>query len=266
MMKETEFCVFCGATPTNIEHVWPKWIGRYLGRTKTRFLNRTSTGTDRMFDGFSLTDRAKVVCEKTCNGGWMKALEDEASPVLKRMFDEKLSIRLASGDAQLSIARWVLKTAMMVQYTQEQSVIPAPVYKEFFDRQRMPLGCAIFVARHQMGQMPNGSHSVGWELGGGTSATPRIPFHGQMYGVTLFIENLVMQVIGYRFDDEVAVELTVPFPAQFRPYVERLWPMGFGVDWPPARPSLDDQQLIAFAASVAEVDRGVTPRTPPEQV
>lgn len=76
VMKETEFCVFCGTKPTNIEHVWPKWIGRYLGRTRTRFLTRTSTGTDRRFDGFSYTDRAKVVCEKTCNGGWMKALEE----------------------------------------------------------------------------------------------------------------------------------------------------------------------------------------------
>src|ERR1700693_6172217 len=113
-MLKTQFCIFCDASPTNKEDIWPRWIGKYLGRQPIYTHRKTETGAERIFSGLSYNDRAKVVCKTLCNGGWMKGLEDANNPLLKRMFDENFSIRLTSGPSQLSLARWILKTAMMI--------------------------------------------------------------------------------------------------------------------------------------------------------
>jgi hypothetical protein len=253
-MFETKACVFCGRQPTTVEDIWPKWIGRYLGRRPARTIIRETSGITRMFHGFSNVQRAKVVCE-TCNGGWMKGLEDQANPLLKRMFDESFAITLLVGDTQLAVARWIVKTAMMLQfaYTQETTpAIPEADFKEFANDRTIPGNCVIFLARHRVQQIPNGSQSIAWDV----SSNPRRPgvrFHGQLYGVTFFIKNLVMQIVGYRFDVATNAQLNLRFPLRFAPYVQRLWPMERRIEWPPSGPSLDDRQLVAFAAALAEI-------------
>lgn len=253
-MVKTKACVFCGTTPTNIEDIWPKWIGRYLGPQRTYTQLKTSSGIESVYKSMAYNARAKVVCQKLCNGGWMKALEDANNPLLKRMFDESFSIRLLAGDTMRSLAQWIFKTALMIQYIQTQSAIPAVVYDEFFGSgQTVPDHCWIYLAHHTMGEMPSGSHSVAWEVGASPDLRPGVPYHGQMYGVTFFVKNLVMQVVAYRLDVPSKLSLDMRFPQRFRPFVQEIWPMGWGIEWPPSKPSFTDEGLRDFALGLAEI-------------
>src|SRR5712692_5919903 len=121
-------CVFCGERPTTVEDVLPKWIHRYLGRRPTVNVGGSSdTGPRSSFRTLSYTATARCVCQ-SCNSGWMSELERSASELLKRMFDEKIHLHLASGEGQQLVAQWAMKTALMLQFTQPQPSIPMAVY------------------------------------------------------------------------------------------------------------------------------------------
>jgi hypothetical protein len=184
----------------------------------------------------------------------MKGLEDQTSPLLKVIFGENIAVTLhGADDTQLHLAQWIVKTAMMLQfaYTLETtSSIPDVVFKEFAPNQTMPDNCFIFLARHRPQQIPNGMQNMGWRLE--SNSRSGIDFNGQMYGITFFIKNLVVQIVGYRLDVATA-KLKLPFPQRFAPYVQRLWPVNRPIEWPPTGPSLDDRELIAFAESMSDI-------------
>ena len=244
-------CVFCGTSPTTKEDIFPKWIHRYLGQKPTISIRRdATTGTGQhIFRTLSYTATAKRVCSR-CNNGWMSDLEDDASDVLKRMFDERITIHLAGGDGQQQVARWAMKTALMLQFTHQQQCIPLPVYKEFFRTGLPPKKLVIYVAHHSMQDMPNGAHSLNWDVGIST-ADGSVDLQGEMYGITFFINNLVVQAVGYLL--KTAFDPNIDFDQTFQPYVQLLWPLGRGVIWPPGPPSLGDSQLLAFAQSLANM-------------
>lgn len=56
--------------------------------------------------------QVKRLCA-SCNNGWMSRLENDAKPVLKSILDDKSKDLYAS--AQLTIARWAVKTAMVLE-------------------------------------------------------------------------------------------------------------------------------------------------------
>lgn len=241
-MEKTTGCVWCGRTPTTIEDIWPKWVGRYLGHRPVRQVLSGGGRRYGSFRGLSNVAKARVVCE-VCNGGWMHDLE-EASVYIKRMFDEKVNLRLPAGDDETRhlMAQWCFKTALMVQYVHGVSVVPAAVYHDFHPTRELPDGCMIFLARHETKLLPNGAHAVVLDVS--LAAAPTLK--GEIYGITFFIKNVVVQVIGHRAPFGVHVYL----PQTFRPYVYRLWPPGRPVEWPPIL-SLSDEGVIQFGEALA---------------
>lgn len=178
----------------------------------------------------------------------MHQLEEAASGILKSMFSEKVTIHLPMGEdpTRLLLARWAFKTALMIQSTNNQSVAPDAVFHQFYQEQRPPRRSVIYIARHKMGMMPNGAHSVAWDIDLAAHYT------GVMYGVTFFINNIVMQVVGYHLDTPAtSVAPDLVFPQTFSQYVQRLWPAGYVVVWPPDQPSFTDQDLVRFGAELA---------------
>lgn len=244
-------CIFCGASPTTKEDIFPKWIHRYLGQKPTISVRRdATTGTgQQVFRTLSYIATARRVCSR-CNNGWMSDLEEEASDLLKPMFDERITIHLAGGDGQHLVARWAMKTALMLQFTHQQQCIPLAVYKEFFKSGLPPKKVVIYVAHHLMQNMPNGAYSLNWDVGI-NRADGSVDLQGEMYGITFFIKNVVAQGVGYLL--KTAFDPNVEFDQTFQPYVQLLWPPGRGVIWPPGTPSLDDRQLLAFAQSLAKM-------------
>jgi len=170
----------------------------------------------------------------------MSDMENQASRILKSMFDEKVTLSL-SGDSLTLLSRWCMKTALMIQFIRDVRAIPASVYDQFFDARTPPINSLGFVARH-VGQISNGANSILYGINAGH------PDHGQLYGVTFFVKNVVVQVIGADFERGLNIRL----PDDFNGRVQALWPNRRSVVWPP-RASLDDQGVLAFGRALLDV-------------
>lgn len=257
-MQTLRACVFCAAAPTTKEDLFPKWIGRYLGRQRTvsRFGSGGSSGRTAIyhtFTGMSYAAKAKVVCQG-CNGGWMKGLEDAVAPTMKRMFDGYPAIQLPAGDdiTRRALSEWAMKTALMLQFQGRGSAVPPPVYQDFYASKQPPPHCQIYLASHILERMPNGAHSISWDVSAGSPPPAGVVHKGQMYGVTFFVSNVVLQVIGLYPLPPRGVGLDIKFPQTFAGYVQRLWPAGYPVAWP-FTPSLSDAQLVRFGTELTKI-------------
>jgi len=115
MSRPDKICTFCGKKdgPFHKEDVLAKWMMRELPHKKpwTKVINRKSGKFFVTRSGLGLVTRA--VC-KTCNGGWMSRLEYLARPILQPMMTGKP--RTLSAEDQLILVRWLMKTAMMMEF------------------------------------------------------------------------------------------------------------------------------------------------------
>lgn len=247
-------CVFCGRQPVTAEDVFPQWLGHYLGR-KRSYVTTGAAIRDRRpdFVGFSMTARAKRVCRE-CNNGWMSRMEAEAIPILKPLFRETIALQLSGGDegGLRLLARWAMKTALMIQCVHKTPVIPSVVYRDFYGTRLPPSPqCWMFLARHTMHGIANGAHSIQWSVKGPPLPGGGPTYEGEMYGITFCIANLVIQIIGYVPTSPLEGSFQVAYPTAYSHYVEQLWPMGTGISWPLQRPVLDDEGLISFGRALS---------------
>lgn len=103
-------CIFCGSPGKTAEDAWPKWL---LKRLKKQLGGPTII--DWEFDHQPRRPRYSIriegFCEKTCNNGWMRRLENETIPVLSPMFLGQ-AVDLASTH-QLTLATWAVVRAVV---------------------------------------------------------------------------------------------------------------------------------------------------------
>jgi len=115
MTRPDKICTFCGKKdgPFHKEDVLAKWMMRELPHKKpwTKVINKKTGKFFVTRSGLGLVARA--VC-KTCNGGWMSRLECLARPILQPMMRGKP--RTLSAEDQLILVRWLMKTAMMMEF------------------------------------------------------------------------------------------------------------------------------------------------------
>ena len=120
-------CIFCGSDrELTREHAWPAWLGDHFN---TRFAFRkgfrlTSDQwgqriSDRRVKGLDLT--VNRVCAE-CNNGWMSRLETDARPLLSPLIEGKH--RAIWSDEQAIISTWLVKTAMVFEFTADSSREP----------------------------------------------------------------------------------------------------------------------------------------------
>jgi hypothetical protein len=88
-----------------------------------------------------------AVC-KPCNEGWMARLENQVRPFLTPMIRDGAETVL-SREQQFSLARWMLKTAMVFEFTN-----PATPFYTFNDRDALRNGLligatVIWIARYE---------------------------------------------------------------------------------------------------------------------
>ena len=87
----------------------------------------------------------RIVC-RTCNGGWMSQLEDQAKPFLAPMMQGKAL--LLPSTALDVIARWTAVKVMVAEfYRPEHSVLSAIDRCAFRERSELPIGMTIRLAR-----------------------------------------------------------------------------------------------------------------------
>jgi hypothetical protein len=196
----------------------------------------------RTSGGIAYDAQAKAVCG-TCNSGWMSQLEGDARPLIGPMLVGSAAIALMN-DSPTLLARWDVKTALMVQYLQPEVLIPHRFYTAFHQSQLASPNLRVWVAASDGGQtIPSGYHSYLLDVSG---TTPVGEVHtGNAFGVTFHIDRLVVQV----FDHDLPGNLGLPFPQgvdpRFTDTVIQVWPLGVIRTWPPRR-RLNAADLDAF--------------------
>lgn len=111
-------CLFCSETKLTREHIWPNWLVEAFKRlhpNQPGYSVRQWRRGERI-GSFSadLEHKARVVC-KTCNGGWMSALEAAAKPELSPFVHvSELKMQL-SVEAQVILTAWTTLRAMVFE-------------------------------------------------------------------------------------------------------------------------------------------------------
>lgn len=116
-------CLACdaplGANRTN-EHIIADWLLRELGITQeqlTQIVADSVTGdmNDARPKHSMAAFREGRVCG-LCNSGWMSQLEAQAKLILPDLMNAKRSVTAVSAAESLVIARWMLKTAVVLSH------------------------------------------------------------------------------------------------------------------------------------------------------
>ncbi len=183
----------------------------------------------------------------------MATLEGATKILLSRMFDEKLSLQF-DDESKRTLACWTMKTALMLQLVHPIRAIRQDVYADFYKTRVPPRSAVIYIARRRMERNPTGGNVVSTDLNV-TAADGRPETIGTLYGVTFLIQNIAFQVVGFQM--AVPSQPNIEFPQEFQPFVQRLWPTGERVIWPPLdQPTLDEKQSIRFTLAPSRIKPG----------
>lgn len=237
-------CVFCGGSPVTAEHVWPRWIGKYLPREKAdHFVVVEHEGQERAvgFRGervpFSTT--SKCVCE-ACNTGWMHELETCVEPILAPLIQGQR--QTWHEWRQAVAATWAFKTSIMIEQAAEEKLraIPSEICPGFRKWQRPPLMNTQVWAGNYVGESPHFYGRGQMRLMLTTPDGVSVPNDLTAYGACLQVGAVVFRLFGHLIREGPR---NVPQGDIARCLVP-IWPVSSSVEWPPELAVNDDGMEI----------------------
>lgn len=235
-------CMFCGKKVSAVEDAWPLWLmkrfpysdkARTYGEIGVRSLGNWPTPKPR--------HRVKRLC-KDCNCGWMSRLENEAKPVLESILDEKLAA--IGTSAQLTIARWAAKTAMVLETVDSNR---AWFYAEserllMRETQTIPQRTSVWIAKCV--DHPN-IYSAAKDL---RTAPGDDGVHA--FATTMGFGSLALQVLGIKTPAKIAANVAITYDVSDGPWDQTLvqvWPPSQNpLVWPPQYGLADELGLEAL--------------------
>jgi hypothetical protein len=266
----TTRCAFCGADGglTN-EDVLPRWLLTALEHPSVigTVVYRQSKGRPgdapavHSRRGKSLETKARVVCG-TCNSTWMSQIEQSVGAFLPKLVKGR-RVLLTRG-RQEALARWSVKTILMLQHTHlrsHQVVVPPADYAAFFADKSPSALMRVMTARIEPpGQGSNVEATVQFlaENRDMAAIAGLMQQDGQPDPVDMHAYTATLQ-IGYwvshliRVGSPQFIAGLSPGPA-IRRYALTIWPAHGQQDWPPPRKLAEIGGLIALARSL---DAGV---------
>ena len=163
-------------------------------------------GSTSEFKNPSLEIKVGMPC-KSCNGGWMSALENQVKPFVATMA-YRGEQTLLDGDRQLALTRWIVKTAMVYEFTASPaearyfSEFERAAFKESF---AIPSNLWIWLGRYD-GVRPLHAFQ---QRAPKSSLTPP-----SLYALTFTANFLAIQVFAFRssegeFDQRIGSEVHV---------------------------------------------------------
>jgi hypothetical protein len=172
----------------------------------------------------------RMPCEP-CNNGWMSDLETGVKPFMTDMtFRGEKTI--LDEDRQTKLVRWVVKTAMVDEYTApdgEQKYFTEAERRAFKEQFAIPANLWIWLARYD-GVLPLHSLQI---------RAPKLPDRAPtLYSLTFGSNFFVAQIFGYR-----DAEFRRIAEATKSPRLQQLYPALRGwTSWPPEK-TIDDDEL-----------------------
>jgi hypothetical protein len=238
MLPRADACIFCNRTPVVEEHIFSrKWLKRIWNLPKGHQLGhrhvRRDTAGQEEFDVIWSKQEASLVaycvCAK-CNSGWMNALDQHVYRIIDPLTrGENAEIKTLKD--QTTLVHWAMKVALMFDWQQDASTVPAEIARNFHKDWTMPPDTYIWLARN----IPfNRGHASGAFH---TLARGDDP---QVYLVTFRVDQMVVQVLlGIGFEIR-------PVRPRHGDAVRQVWPLTYErIVWPPPR-TLDEVEYVAF--------------------
>jgi hypothetical protein len=226
-------CVFCGV-PGRLteEHVFPNWL---------RKCGYDGVGLQETNDVIQLrgvfSSKVKIVCA-SCNNGWMSRLEQEAKPLLIHLFKSfGRSIPLDEA-AQLTLARWAFKTAVVCAYVDKKQVdlFPKAHRVEFYENDQPPRQAWVRIGAMGVPSDPSkGEHiaAVEYTTNVETWTDGDRSFSFPVYRATIRLVTVVFCIMGYTSTE---MKMKEAMDKDFRTITMPLWPVRRPTIWwpPPA--------------------------------
>ena len=243
-------CLFCdrpfdpkgGPREKTEEHVFPDWSKPYLSSPlgpgeQWHWKAQGDEREEGSYPAFPAQQTVKGVC-KECNGGWMSDTEVAVKPYLLPAMQGKG--QRYSEKAQLALATWALKTALVVGA--KGGYQPTP--REFLhnlERKRAPdQKVRIWIGATPHPEMTYIDHRT-LKIRGSASDEPPPAANG--YATVLSIGHIAFYVIGWSVSKPRTEFVYRDFGGSMNP----LWPSRGLVKWPP-REILSRKGLDSLAA------------------
>lgn len=224
-------CVFRGRSPVTNEHVFPRWLNRYLGGSRRQLLEQArygENGFDLVYPSMGIDFRVRKVCAQ-CNNGWLSDLEAESIDVLHPLVSG-LERQLVSLREQRQIAVWATKTAMVMDQTQAAPLLPTRQLARMRIQRAIPRGTRVWMGACDELFPIVTSHTV--RIDHEPLDEPEAPWPVGYYA-PMKIGHLCL----YAYFP--GVDVVIQHPAIYHIALARIWPRrGGSIAWPPpGRPS-----------------------------
>lgn len=251
-------CGFCeSATKISREHVFGGWIGPILGSDRAGVTVQHRFKQDEaatvQWNVPRLDQKVKMPC-RTCNEGWMEALETLMRPIVTPMILGRGPVVL-NVFSQVVIATWAVKTAMVMEYLQKAN-------KRYFTQAERTSIMADAVPSRAMGaHVWIGRYASKNDGVLGSAACLRGPHHAiQAHLSTFALGQFAVQVLVERSTAGQRGRLLVARPGPWDTLLIEIWPPTADTAvWPPARVVLRRGFEPLFSRFLARGGRPVPP-------
>lgn len=148
-------CIFCGGSPVTKEHVFGRWIQKYIvandERTKHMLLRpgllAMKPGKLHLRQGGAVSTQLRVVCGP-CNHGWMRETQEAAARHLIPLLAGDWTAAL-EPDACSAIASWFTLFSMVSEFQDSATIgVTQAQRTEFMATRTPPSGWTIMMGRY----------------------------------------------------------------------------------------------------------------------
>lgn len=259
---DTARCIFCGSPKVTREHVFSRWLHRFLPTRPNRRSNvriavdhkgRIDLADDLKLN-FPLRDwQIKCVCgnyKGCCNNEWMRDLEDLARPIIEPML-HGVRLRLSEAD-QKTIATWAILKVMVVHHR----FVHHMQRKQMREKREPPRYWSVWISNFS-GRTDDGHWLVrplSFNVTGSRRRPNRTGAVPNSHATTQIIKNLLLIHVvklpldsfgaEWRFRDQAGAPL--------KGAVLRIWPpTGQSLLWPQNPLNVQEALVVADAVDVA---------------
>lgn len=207
------------------EDVVPRWALKILPSQGSAYIRLRGTSIEKQWTNAKLELLQRSVCIP-CNNGWMSRLEYTAKPRLEPMILGQ-GQELNPTDCKI-VAAWAVKTALLLQATDKESVVPADHYRNVTEsgtNQEPPAGIQVWLGACDIPHELFHSHTP-------LRLPPDLSDDGttdlNAYGSTFALKHLVFQVLWSQLDPPAKRYIG----QDLLPILREIWPPRT-VQWPP---------------------------------
>ena len=235
-------CLFCLSKADSVEDAWPRWITKQFRGARPSEVDAERFGVKLpKWRTYQPKLAVRCVCG-ACNQGWMSQLETEVQPILQPLLTGKPYV--LTPRAQATVARWTVKTAMVLDGLDEAN---RQSYTER-DREQMrtrgdiPWRTTVWLAA---------SADAAWFMSTKNRHMDGGPAHDIAgVSITMAFAHVAMQVMTMRVPETVGPTTRVTANVKRGPWDEttvRVFPESPETSWPPTL-GLNGEMGLEFLA------------------